>query len=247
MGSIVTSNNDVTVFIILILFGILAFIIMLGVCNKFRNGGSDFDERDNRYSGDRQRQQRSDPAANVRKRQQIESQLIVRRYRAKMRKKSSKQLVVPASETDPSSLEQGRNTQAASNAPSTETTSAERKQPPEEINTSDDSSPWSLNRWLPEQEKPKQSAKYSKANKTTAMRQSSSVSSVVSHTTTEQCDICLMEYQEGDWVCFSANTCSHAFHKKCMIDWLIRNKNCPCCRKPFIGKDDEVVGGEGEA
>jgi len=49
------------------------------------------------------------------------------------------------------------------------------------------------------------------------------------------CSICLSDYEVGDIVCWSSNKdCRHAFHKECIMDWVIRNQNCPCCRLPYV-------------
>ncbi len=54
------------------------------------------------------------------------------------------------------------------------------------------------------------------------------------------CSICLSDYEVGDFVCWSRNKdCTHAFHKDCIVDWLLRNQNCPCCRLPYA----ELPGG----
>ena len=54
------------------------------------------------------------------------------------------------------------------------------------------------------------------------------------------CSICLSDYEVGDLVCWSRNKeCTHAFHKDCIVDWLLRNQNCPCCRLPYA----ELPGG----
>lgn len=55
------------------------------------------------------------------------------------------------------------------------------------------------------------------------------------------CDICLMEYEVGEEVAWSRNEdCIHAFHKECIVDWLLRSPNCPLCRNEY------VVDAEGE-
>ena len=55
---------------------------------------------------------------------------------------------------------------------------------------------------------------------------------------TKCCDICLMDYEVGDEVCWSPNEeCIHAFHKDCILDWLMRNKNCPECRREYLPKE----------
>jgi hypothetical protein len=54
------------------------------------------------------------------------------------------------------------------------------------------------------------------------------------------CDICLMDYQVGEQVCWSPNDeCVHCFHKDCMLDWLLRNPKCPVCRRNYLVKRDD--------
>ena len=49
------------------------------------------------------------------------------------------------------------------------------------------------------------------------------------------CDICLMDYEVGEEVAWSPNdACVHAFHKDCIVDWLLRNENCPLCRNDYL-------------
>mmetsp|Transcript_23659 Transcript_23659/g.28888 ORF Transcript_23659/g.28888 Transcript_23659/m.28888 type:complete len:211 (-) Transcript_23659:70-702(-) len=49
------------------------------------------------------------------------------------------------------------------------------------------------------------------------------------------CAICLGEYDVGDSVCWSYNPeCTHAFHTDCILEWLEKNKDCPCCRNKFV-------------
>lgn len=51
------------------------------------------------------------------------------------------------------------------------------------------------------------------------------------------CAICLGDYEVGDEVVWSSNEeCPHAFHKDCILDWLIKMQPetpCPCCRQEF--------------
>jgi hypothetical protein len=57
------------------------------------------------------------------------------------------------------------------------------------------------------------------------------------------CDICLLEFQVGDDVAWSPNLdCIHAFHKDCVLDWLVRKPTCPNCRHDYLkGKQDDEV------
>jgi hypothetical protein len=49
------------------------------------------------------------------------------------------------------------------------------------------------------------------------------------------CNICLMDYQIGEEVCWSPNEdCIHAFHKDCILDWLLRTRKCPVCRRDYV-------------
>lgn len=49
------------------------------------------------------------------------------------------------------------------------------------------------------------------------------------------CDICLCEFERGDVLAWSRNrTCSHHFHRDCVVDWLRRRTTCPSCRQEFV-------------
>lgn len=52
----------------------------------------------------------------------------------------------------------------------------------------------------------------------------------------ECCGICLLEYEVGDEVAFSPNDdCVHAYHKECIVGWLLRkNNDCPFCRLDYL-------------
>ena len=52
------------------------------------------------------------------------------------------------------------------------------------------------------------------------------------------CAICLDSYNDGDLVCSSNNAgCGHRFHRTCMLDWLQKHEECPCCRRSYLHPD----------
>lgn len=56
----------------------------------------------------------------------------------------------------------------------------------------------------------------------------------------KSCSICLEPYAEGDDICWSKNEkCSHAYHLNCMIDWLMRNDECPLCRENYLEVEEK--------
>jgi Ring finger domain len=57
------------------------------------------------------------------------------------------------------------------------------------------------------------------------------------------CAICLDEYADGDDVCISYNRrCKHVFHRSCIINWLMNDETCPCCRQIFLAFEDVEAG-----
>jgi hypothetical protein len=46
------------------------------------------------------------------------------------------------------------------------------------------------------------------------------------------CAICLAEYTHGEAV-MGSNNCRHVFHAKCLMKWLGKSQECPCCRTGF--------------
>jgi len=64
------------------------------------------------------------------------------------------------------------------------------------------------------------------------------------------CAVCLSGYRVGDIVTWSSNPeCIHAFHRECVVDWLIKMQPetpCPCCRQEFtdleeIRKESKII------
>jgi hypothetical protein len=45
---------------------------------------------------------------------------------------------------------------------------------------------------------------------------------------TKECVICLEEFMEDEYLTFLP--CIHAFHSKCIKNWLKRSKECPICK-----------------
>jgi hypothetical protein len=54
------------------------------------------------------------------------------------------------------------------------------------------------------------------------------------------CAICLVEYQDGDEISWSHNkSCTHAFHRECIEEWLLTRDECPCCRRNYLRFSNE--------
>jgi len=55
------------------------------------------------------------------------------------------------------------------------------------------------------------------------------------HISNKTCFICLCEYEETDIICSSPNAdCVHIFHRDCIMEWLMRHDECPCCRTDYL-------------
>lgn len=49
------------------------------------------------------------------------------------------------------------------------------------------------------------------------------------------CHICLEPFEVGEHVTLSnVSSCQHAFHRSCIVEWLLRHDDCPCCRANFL-------------
>lgn len=55
----------------------------------------------------------------------------------------------------------------------------------------------------------------------------------------EVCTICLVSYEHGDRV--ATSKCKHVFHQACILEWLVLNKDCPCCRQSYVDLEAAVV------
>lgn len=67
------------------------------------------------------------------------------------------------------------------------------------------------------------------------------------------CAICLTCYDKDDVVIWSSNeACAHAFHRDCVVGWLVKMQPetpCPCCRQEFtdlerVRKESKVTWGQ---
>jgi Ring finger domain len=60
------------------------------------------------------------------------------------------------------------------------------------------------------------------------------------HTDNSECLICMETIQVTEQVSWSANVeCEHVFHHQCIREWLLKHKECPCCRRLFLSVDCE--------
>lgn len=61
------------------------------------------------------------------------------------------------------------------------------------------------------------------------------------------CAICIDQYVPGCYVSYSSNKeCRHAFHRDCILMWLLKKEEplCPCCRREFV-LEELLNGGDG--
>ena len=58
------------------------------------------------------------------------------------------------------------------------------------------------------------------------------------------CAVCLGDYEVGDSLIWSSNnSCNHAFHQECIVEWLLKQNNrqtpCPLCRNEFTDLEEQ--------
>jgi Ring finger domain len=59
-------------------------------------------------------------------------------------------------------------------------------------------------------------------------------------TENRECLICMEPFQVDEQVSWSANVeCEHVFHHSCIREWLLKHKECPCCRRLCLSIDGE--------
>lgn len=54
------------------------------------------------------------------------------------------------------------------------------------------------------------------------------------------CSICLNDFSRGDRI--RKLPCEHAFHAKCIDNWLERARECPNCKRLAVGEDRLAAG-----
>jgi hypothetical protein len=55
------------------------------------------------------------------------------------------------------------------------------------------------------------------------------------------CSICMESFVPTELISWSPRVlgCYHAFHKNCIREWLLRHRECPCCRQIMLPVDVE--------
>ena len=53
----------------------------------------------------------------------------------------------------------------------------------------------------------------------------------------EECTICMMDYQKKDKITELPCHPSHRFHNECIVDWIKKNNSCPLCKKAITMND----------
>ena len=59
--------------------------------------------------------------------------------------------------------------------------------------------------------------------------------------TVNECPICCEDYAKGDDIAWSKNeTCCHAYHTDCILEWLMNHDDCPMCRNNYLEETEET-------
>jgi len=81
---------------------------------------------------------------------------------------------------------------------------------------------------------------------TTSMKEASSPLSVrTTESWDRQCVICFQDFRDGNEIGWSVE-CPHYFHRHCIRSWLMKNPECPCCRRNFLNNGLTVDEGDQE-
>ncbi|KAJ6692240.1 CHROMATIN REGULATOR PHD FAMILY-RELATED [Salix purpurea] len=61
-----------------------------------------------------------------------------------------------------------------------------------------------------------------------------------------ECVICLSPFEENE-AGRSLTKCGHGFHVECIDTWLHSHSNCPVCRAPAVGDDNDIASDHGKS
>ena len=59
-------------------------------------------------------------------------------------------------------------------------------------------------------------------------------------TTSSECPVCLVNFENGDPVVPLTCNIDHVYHIECLLSWADHNYTCPICRQPIIASQDEI-------
>lgn len=62
----------------------------------------------------------------------------------------------------------------------------------------------------------------------------------------KHCGMCLQRLIDTDEICSSQNKkCPHIFHTECIVEWLMDDDRCPCCRLNYLEESGDDVDADG--
>ena len=74
-----------------------------------------------------------------------------------------------------------------------------------------------------------------------------SVGSCIENDPLHSCSICFGKFDKEELVCQSNDPdCPHIYHKECMEEWLMKNDQCPICRRPYLSPKSTTEENEEE-